>query len=179
MSKGYRPLQGTAGELMKIDSSTWLFIMVVGLGWWAVTEYESNSLLKDDNFKKSKIIATQSLQFNRFNQIATTAYRHGIQAEANSQERVIEYRTILKKEPTCDLLVPQSVADRLLKYTYELRSMYADPKNTNRTSASTTTTRTLTYCQAVLWIDLLLSALDKANGQLKAIRKTDDERAAQ
>ncbi|TOL39762.1 hypothetical protein CGH97_27075, partial [Vibrio parahaemolyticus] len=66
--------------------------------------------------------ATQSLQFNRFNQIATSAYRYGIQAEVKSQERVIEYRTILKKEPTCDLLVPQSIANRLLKYTDNLRS---------------------------------------------------------
>ncbi|MEO3902610.1 hypothetical protein ABC081_001785 [Providencia rettgeri] len=163
---------------MKIDSSTWLLLMVFGLGWWAITEYESNSLLKIDNSNKSKIIATQSLQFNRFNQIATTAYRHGIQTEAKSQEKFIEYREILKKELTCDLPVPQHIADGLLKYTYELRSMYADPQNTNRASISTTATSTLTYCQAVLWIDPLLSALDKANGQLKAIRKTDDERAA-
>ncbi|MBP6083475.1 MAG: hypothetical protein KA732_19665 [Providencia sp.] len=161
---------------MKIDSSTWLFLMVIGLGWWAVTEYESNSLLKDDNVKKSKIIATQSLQFNRFNQIATTAYRYGIQAEAKSQEKVIEYREILKKELTCDLPVPQPISDGLLKYTYELRSMYADPQNINRISTSAATTRTLTYCQAVLWIDSLLAALDKANGQLKGIRDIDAER---
>ncbi|EPL9568156.1 hypothetical protein MMK73_000197 [Providencia rettgeri] len=161
---------------MKIDSSTWLFLMVVGLGFWAVTEYENNSLLKDDNFKKSKIIASQSLQFNRFNQIATTAYRHGIQTEAKSQEKVIEYREILKKELTCDLPVPQPIADGLLKYTYELRSMYVDPQNTNGTSASTTTTSTLTYCQAVLWIDPLLSALHKSNEQLQAIREIEVSR---
>lgn len=163
---------------MKIDSSTWLFLMVVGLGWWAVSEYESNSLLKIDNSNKSKIIATQSLQFNRFNQMATTAYRYGIQAEVKSQERVIEYRTILKKELTCDLPVPQPIADGLLKYTYELRSMYADPQNANRTSTSTITTSTLTYCQAVLWIDSLLSALDKANAQIEAIREIEQQRDA-
>ncbi|MEY1276175.1 hypothetical protein AB7080_08925 [Providencia rettgeri] len=159
---------------MKIDSSTWLLLMVFGLGWWAITEYESNSLLKIDNSNKSKIIATQSLQFNRFNQIATTAYRHGIQTEAKSQEKFIEYREILKKELTCDLPVPQHIADGLLKYTYELRSMYADPQNTNRVGASTTTASTLTYCQAVLWIDSLLSALDKANAQIEAIRKLEE-----
>ncbi|HCT9040420.1 TPA: hypothetical protein OUB44_003987 [Providencia rettgeri] len=161
---------------MKIDSSTWLFLMIVGLGWWAVSEYESNSLLKDDNFKKSKIIATQSLQFNRFNQIATTAYRHGIQTEAKSQEKVIEYREILKKELTCDLPVPQPIADGLLKYTYELRSMYADPQNTNRASVSTTTTSTLTYCQVVLWVEPLLSALAIANRKLQAIDEIEDSR---
>ena len=161
---------------MKIDNSVWLFFMLVIAGWWAVTEHESNSLLKADNINKSKVIATQSLQFNRFNQIATTAYRYGIQVEAKSQEKVIEYREILKKELTCDLPVPQPIADGLLKYTHELRAMYADPQNTNRTSASTTTTSTLTYCQAVLWIDSLLSALDKANGQIEAIREIEYER---
>ncbi|HIE4544866.1 TPA: hypothetical protein ACXNIS_003062 [Providencia rettgeri] len=176
MPKSYRPLQGKAGEFMKIDSSTWLFLMVVGLGFWAVTEYESNSLLKIDNSNKSKIIATQSLQFNRFNQIATTAYRYGIQAEAKSQEKVIEYREILKKELTCDLPVPQPIADGLLKYTYELRSMYADPQNANRTSASTITTRTLTYCQVVLWVEPLLLAIAIANGKLEMIEKIEEQR---
>ncbi len=154
---------------MKIDNSFWLFLALFAVCWWAVTEYESNSLLKVDNSNKSKIIATQSLQFNRFNQIATSAYRYGIQAEVKSQERVIEYRTILKKEPTCDLLVPQSIADRLLNYTDSLRSMYTDTGNAHTTSASSATPRTLTYCQAVVWVDHLLAALDKANGQLKGI----------
>ncbi|HHR6132188.1 TPA: hypothetical protein ACS72K_003835 [Providencia alcalifaciens] len=163
---------------MKIDNSFWLFLILVIVGWWAVTEYESNSLLKADNINKSKVIATQSLQFNRFNQMATTAYRYGIQAEAKSQEKVIEYREILKKELTCDLPVPQPIADGLLKYTHELRAMYADPQNTNRASTSTITSGTLTYCQAVLWIDSLLSALDKANGQIEAIREIEQQRAS-
>lgn len=161
---------------MKIDNSFWLFLALFVVSWWAITEYESNSLLKDDNFKKSKIIATQSLQFNRFNQIATSAYRYGIQAEVKSQERVIEYRTILKKEPTCDLLVPKSIANRLLKYTDNLRSMYTDTGNINSASISTSTPQTLTYCEAVVWVDYLLAALDKANGQLKSIRDIDAER---
>lgn len=161
---------------MKIDNSFWLFLALFAVSWCAITEYESNSLLKDDNFKKSKIIATQSLQFNRFNQIATSAYRYGIQTEVKSQERVIEYRTILKKEPTCDLLVPQSIANRLLKYTDNLRSMYTDTGNINSASISTSTPQTLTYCEVVVWVDYLLAALDKANGQLKSIRDIDAER---
>ncbi|QXX82790.1 MULTISPECIES: hypothetical protein [unclassified Providencia] len=72
---------------MKIGSSTWLLLMVVGLSWWAVTEYGSNSLQKVDDSNKSKIITIESLQFNRFNQIVTTAYRYGIEVEAKSQEK--------------------------------------------------------------------------------------------
>ncbi|HHR6038074.1 TPA: hypothetical protein ACS70C_002466 [Providencia alcalifaciens] len=150
--------------------------MLLIVGWWAVTEYENNSLLKADNINKSKVIATQSLQFNRFNQIATTAYRNGIKADVKSQEKVIEYREILKKELTCDLPVPQPITDGLLKYTHELRAMYADPQNTNRTSASTTTTSTLTYCQVVLWVEPLLSALAIANGKLEMIEKIEEQR---
>ncbi|HEF8785122.1 TPA: hypothetical protein QH450_002035 [Providencia alcalifaciens] len=161
---------------MKIDNSFWLFLMLVIAGWWAVTEYENNSLLKADNINKSKVIATQSLQFNRFNQIATTAYRYGIQAEAKSQEKVIEYREILKKELTCDLPVPQPIADGLLKYTHELRAMYSDSSNANSTSVSAATASSLTYCQAVLWIDALLSALDKANGKIEAIKDIELQR---
>ncbi|HHR6038078.1 TPA: hypothetical protein ACS70C_002470 [Providencia alcalifaciens] len=82
--------------------------------------------------------------------LTTSHYRHGIQTEAKSQEKVIEYREILKKELTCDLPVPQPIADGVLGDTYELREMYADPQNTNRTSVSTTTTSTLTYCQVAL-----------------------------
>ncbi|HGN1201437.1 hypothetical protein [Providencia sp. PROV130] len=95
--------------------------MIVLLGWWAVSEYESNALLKADNSNKSKIIASQSLQFNRFNQIATTAYRNGIQADAKAQEKIIEYKTILKAQSSCDYLVPQLVTDGLYEYTNELR----------------------------------------------------------
>jgi hypothetical protein len=44
------------------------------------------------------------------------------------------------------------------------------------TGAGATASGTLTYCQAVLWIDPLLAALDKANNQLLAIRQLDEER---
>ena len=99
---------------MKIDNSFWLFLMIVSLGQWAVILNDSNILVKKDNDrlqtdndKQSKLIADQSFEFNRINQITDTAYQNGIVSKAESQERIIEYRTILKKEPTCDLVVPQ------------------------------------------------------------------------
>ncbi|WP_162556666.1 hypothetical protein [Proteus faecis] len=81
-----------------------------------------NKQLTKENESYSKLLSDQVFQFNRFNQIATTAYRHSIQADAKSQEKIIEYRTILKKDPNCDSLVPQSIADSLYEYTNELRS---------------------------------------------------------
>lgn len=125
---------------MKFDKSFWLFMMVVGIGWWVVTEHDTrievqkeNKQLRQDNNNLSEIISKQSLQFNRFNQIASVAYRNGIQADTKAQEKIIEYRTILKKEPVCDPLVPQPIANGLYEYTNELRSsaMHTNTGNIN------------------------------------------------
>ncbi|MDK7596600.1 hypothetical protein QP585_26260, partial [Serratia ureilytica] len=66
----------------------------------------------------------------------------------------------------------------LLDYTHRLRSraMSADTIVADATGTGTTASGTLTYCQAVLWIDPLLAALDKANNQLLAIRLLEKER---
>nr|WP_282561456.1 hypothetical protein [Providencia rettgeri] len=165
---------------MKFDKSFWLFIMVVGLGWWVVTVHDNNKLLEKenerlqkDNTNQSKIIASQSFEFNRINQLTSTAYRNGLLSEAKSQEKVIEYRTILKKEPTCDLVVPQFVTDGLLNYTYRLRAstLYGNPERIDAAGVGAITARKLTYCQAIEWIDPLLKTIDKANTQLEAIEQ--------
>ena len=125
---------------MKIDNSFWLFLALFAVSWWATTLYDSNVLvrkdndnLKQDNVRQSEVIAKQSLQFNSFNLIATSAHRNGIQADAKAQEKVIEYKTILQKEFYCDALVPQPVADGLFEYTNELRSraMRTNSSNAN------------------------------------------------
>nr|ELR5039304.1 hypothetical protein [Providencia stuartii]ELR5082467.1 hypothetical protein [Providencia stuartii] len=125
---------------MKFDKSFWLFIMVVILGWWIVAEHDTrieaqkeNKQLRQDNNSLSEIISKQSLQFNRFNQIASVAYRNGIQVDTKAQERIIEYRTILKKESICDPLVPLPIANGLYEYTNELRSsaMHTNTRNIN------------------------------------------------
>ncbi|MFG0224939.1 hypothetical protein ACF3TM_18400 [Providencia stuartii] len=165
---------------MKIDNSFWLFLMVVGLGWWATTLYDSNvSVKKDndrlqvDNDKQSKLIAEQSFEFNRINQITGTAYRNGIVSKAESQEKIIEYRTILKKEPTCDLIVPQYFTDGVLNDTYSLRAnaLPSDPKRINTAGVGFTPSRQLTYCQAVEWIPHLLADLKQANIQLDGLEQ--------
>ena len=102
---------------------------------------DDNKQLKSDNAQQSAIIAKQSFEFNRFNQIATTAHRYGIQADANAQEKIIEYKTILKKESVCDGFVPQPVADGLLEYTNEIRdrAMRTDTQYVNEPRNTTLT----------------------------------------
>ncbi|HFF1655731.1 TPA: hypothetical protein ACGBIO_003474 [Providencia rettgeri] len=165
---------------MKFDKSLLLLVMVVGLGWWIVTVHDDSKLLKKDNDrlqvdndKQSKLIAEQSFEFNRINQITGTAYRNGIVSKAESQEKIIEYRTILKKEPTCDLIVPQHFTDGVLYDTYRLRAsaLSGDPKRINTAGVGFTPTRQLTYCQTVEWIPHLLADLKQANIQLDALEQ--------
>ncbi|MGO2307023.1 MAG: hypothetical protein ACTH5W_20235 [Providencia sp.] len=165
---------------MKIDNSFWLFLMIIGLGLWAAMLNDSNILVKKDNDrlqtdndKQSKLIADQSFEFNRINQITGTAYRNGIVSKAESQEKIIEYRTILKKEPTCDLIVPQPFTDGVLNDTYRLRAstLSGDPERINTTGVGFTPSRKLTYCQAIEWIPYLLADLKQANIQLDALEK--------
>ncbi|WP_273835664.1 hypothetical protein [Serratia marcescens] len=139
----------------------------------AVKAGEQIKQLQSDNNLQTTTIATQALHFQRANEISTAATQYGINTDAATQGKEIEYRTILKKQPTCDLAVPAAIAGRLLDYTHSLRSraMSADTGDADATGAGTTASGTLTYCQAVLWIDPLLAALDKANNQLLAIHK--------
>ncbi|QNO00962.1 endopeptidase Rz [Serratia phage vB_SspM_BZS1] len=162
-----------------------LLIIFIALAWLAF-HFHGNAVeaggkvkqLQSDNNLQTATIATQALHFQRANEISTAATQYGINTDAATQGKEIEYRTILKNQPTCDLAVPTAIAGGLLNYTHRLRSgaMSGDTANADTTSAGTTPTGTLTYCQAVLWIDPLLAAIDKANNQLLAIRQLDDER---
>jgi len=144
----------------------------------AVKAGEQVKQLQSDNSLQANTIATQALQFQRANEISNAANQYGINTDAATQGKEIEYRTILKNQPTCDLAVPAAIAGGLFDYTHRLRSraMSADTIVAEATGTGSTASGTLTYCQAVLWIDPLLAALDKANNQLLAIRQLDKER---
>ncbi|WP_353052238.1 hypothetical protein OX886_23550 [Serratia marcescens] len=162
-----------------------LLIIVIVLAWLAF-HFHSNAVkageqvkqLQSDNSLQANTIATQAFQFQRANEISTAATQYGINTDAATQGKEIEYRTILKNQPTCDLAVPAVIAGGLLDYTHRLRSraMSADTIIADATGAGATASGILTYCQAVLWIDPLLAALDKANNQLLEIRRLDGER---
>lgn len=165
--------------------ATVLLTIFIALAWLALY-FHGNAVkaggkveqLQSDNNLQTATIATQVLQFHRANEISNAASQYGISTDAATQGKEIEYRTILKNQPTCDLAVPAAIAGGLLDYTNRLRSgaMSGNTANANAASAGTTAASTLTYCQAVLWIDPLLAALDKANNQLLAIRQLDEER---
>ncbi|WP_367299621.1 hypothetical protein [Hafnia alvei] len=126
---------------------------------------------------QASIIAGQSLQFNRFNQIASAAGQYGVTVQAKAQEKEIEYRKIIEKEPTCDLLIPADIASGLLGYTHRLRAtaLHADTGNINSDGSATVAPSSITYCQAVLWIRPLLATIDIANSKLGDIRNIETQ----
>ncbi|AGO56572.1 hypothetical protein SOD_c36140 [Serratia plymuthica 4Rx13] len=162
-----------------------LLVIFIALAWVAFY-FHGNAVkaggkveqLQSDNNLQTATIAAQAFLFQRANAISNAASQYGINTDVATQGKEIEYRTILKNQPTCDLAVPAAIAGGLLDYTNRLRSgaMPGNTANANTASAGTTAASTLTYCQAVLWIDPLLAAIDKANNQLLAIRQLDDER---
>ncbi|MCC7581541.1 hypothetical protein ABK658_21320 [Enterobacter roggenkampii] len=125
-----------------------------------------------------QVIATQTFNINRFNQIADYTNRNNSLIDASSDNTVIEYREILRREKTCDLPVPADVAGGLLEYTHRLRAsaMHTDSGNADAASDGATSTSSLTYCQAVLWLKPLLAAIEKANNQLAGVREIESSR---
>ena len=137
-----------------------------------------NDVLRSDNSLQAQVIATQSFNFNRFNQVAEHANRLNSLIDTSTEETVIEYREILRREKTCDLPVPADIAGGLLEYAYRLRSsaMHADTAGTDSADVSTAAARSITYCQAGLWIKPLLAVIEKGNNNFAGIRQIEQER---
>ncbi|HCB1864281.1 TPA: hypothetical protein MYQ41_004882 [Citrobacter amalonaticus] len=138
-------------------------------------------VLESDNKLQGLVIATQAFNFNRFNQIAEFTNRNNSLIDAGTENTVIEYREILRREKTCDLPVPADVAGGLLDYANRIRSsaMHTNSVGPDEADDRTVATSTLTYCQAVLWIKPLLAVIEKGNNNFAGIREIEETRASQ
>lgn len=154
---------------------------VQGLRWDADVAERGKKASDDISAGQRAVIAGQAFQFQRFNEIARQANQYAINIKAQSDEKQIVYRTIIKRDPAGRQCVPDDVASRLLDYTHRLRAsaMHTSTSGTDTASDSAITTACrLTYAQAVYWIDPLLTAIDLANSQLAGIREAELTRAS-
>ena len=170
---------------MKINP---LFIAVVVIAGLAIALVKScaevsniqsdNAVLRSDNNLQNQVIATQAFNFNRFNQVAEHANRLNSLIDTSTEETVIEYREILRREKNCDLPVPADIAGGLLEYAYRLRSsaMHTDTNGPDTADDRAAAASTITYCQAVLWIKPLLAVIEKGNNNFAGIRQIEQER---
>ena len=139
-----------------------------------------NDVLRNDNTLQGQVIATQAFNFNRFNQVAEHANRLNSLINTSTEETVIKYREILRREKTCDLPVPADIAGGLLEYAYRLRSsaMHADTNEPDTADDRAAAASSITYCQAVLWIKPLLAVIEKGNNNFAGIREIEKTRAS-
>lgn len=157
-------------------------LLVVAAGGLVGYQYKANAdravTAESQVAIQGTVIQAMQDQDAAFSSISTGTADKNTQANAKSEETVIEYRTILRKENTCDLPVPADVSDGLLRYTNRLRSdaMQTAPGRTDEAGTGAIAPGRLTYCQAVLWIHPLLTAIEKANNQLSAIRQSENYR---
>lgn len=121
---------------------------------------------------QTRLLHYQTEQIKALNALAEKTANLNQHIESNKQKKVLAYRKILGYEKTCDVNIPESIAHELLSRTYRLRTLALPntPDNTDTTNISPITTSKLTYCQTVLWVNNLLSALEQANNQFNAIR---------
>ena len=112
------------------------------------TLQSDNDVLRNDNTLQSQVIAAQAFNFNRFNQVAENTSRLNSLIDASSDKTVIEYREILRREKTCDLLVPADIAGGLLEYAYRLRSstMHSNTNESDAVDDRAAVTDSITYC---------------------------------
>lgn len=137
------------------------------------------AVLRSDNTLQGQVIARQAFNFARFNQVAAETGRLNSLIDYGAEKTVVENREILRREKTCDLPVPAYVAGGLLEYTNRLRAgaVHTDTGGADTAYLSAAAASGLTYCQAVLWINPLLAAIEKANNQLAGIREIERQRS--
>ncbi|MEB7117170.1 hypothetical protein NEN34_17180 [Enterobacter cloacae] len=161
-----------------------LLIIVVAVGTIAILAIRlahsqaDNRVLASDNQLQGQVIATQAFNFNRFNQIAEHANKLNSLIDTGTEETVIKYREILRREKTCDLPVPADIAGGLLEYAHRLRAsaMHTDTDRPDAADDRAVAASSMTYCQAVLWIKPLLAVIEKGNNNFAGIRQIELER---
>lgn len=80
---------------MKFDKSFWLFIMVVGLGWWLVTVNDSNKLLKKENSELIDSIQNYEQHIDSLHQLDT---KH-TQELTNAKAEIDKLRIAAERNP--------------------------------------------------------------------------------
>ncbi|MGX5101109.1 hypothetical protein [Enterobacter cloacae] len=170
---------------MKLTTFPIVVVIIAGLSIalikscsYASSIQSDNDVLRSDNALQEQVIATQAFNFNRFNQVAEHANKLNSLIDTGTEETVIEYREILRREKTCDLPVPADIAGGLLEYAYRLRAsaMHTDTNRPDTADDRAAATSSMTYCQAVLWIKPLLAVIEKGNNNFAGIRKAEQDR---
>ncbi|XVH57530.1 hypothetical protein RYX27_03800 [Providencia hangzhouensis] len=114
---------------MKIDNSFWLFLMVVGLGWWAATLYDSNILVKKDierlenEAAASQFILSTVLELSvTFNEISRNNLRERDAAAVASETVKTIIKTVIVDDKCAAIDAPRDATVELHNHANRIRS---------------------------------------------------------
>lgn len=151
-------------------------LLIFAFGYWFNGVLTERELLQKQVKEQKQLIEYKDKTSNFYNTVTKQVIDYKNEQQLENEERKVEYKEIIKKEFSCNYYIPKSISDGLLEYTNNLRQN-ANPARTNNPGNSAIPRNSrITYCSAVLWIDDLLTVIDKEQSKLLAIREIENER---
>ncbi|GAA0472904.1 MULTISPECIES: hypothetical protein [Tatumella] len=167
--------------LITLAMLIWLSSLILTgvVSWRYKTALVAQQQAEQQQQQQAAIITHQQQQWLQTNRLSQQVLAANTRSREQTEEKLNEYRKILRNRQSCNQPVPDDIAQRLYRYAQSLRTraMYTAAGSTATAGSRAITPGQLTYCQAVLWIDPLLHALETANNQLIAISGIEQSRA--
>nr|WP_282564822.1 hypothetical protein [Providencia rettgeri] len=114
---------------MKIDSSTWLFLVLLAVSWWATTLYDSNVLVKKDierlenEAAASQFILSTVLELSvTFNEISRNNLRERDEAAVASETVKTIIKTVIVDDKCAAIDAPSDATIELHNHANRIRS---------------------------------------------------------
>ncbi|EPI2106557.1 hypothetical protein ACS5F0_002332 [Providencia rettgeri] len=114
---------------MKIDSSTWLFLVLLAVSWWATTLYDSNVLVKKDierlenEAAASQFILSTVLELSvTFNEISRNNLRERDEAVVASETVKTIIKTVIVGDKCAAIDAPSDATIELHNHANRIRS---------------------------------------------------------
>ncbi|HEP0306349.1 hypothetical protein MKT39_005970 [Providencia rettgeri] len=114
---------------MKIDSSTWLFLVLLAVSWWATTLYDSNVLVKKDierlenEAAASQFILSTVLELSvTFNEISRNNLRKRDASAVASEAVKTIIKTVIVGDKCATIDAPSDATVELHNHANRIRS---------------------------------------------------------
>ena len=151
-------------------------LLIFAFGYWFNGVLTERELLQKQVKEQKQLIEYKDKTSNFYNTVTKQVIDYKNEQQLENEERKIEYKEIIKKEFSCNYYIPKSISDGLLDYTSNLRQNANPSRVDDARNRAVSRTGRITYCSAILWIDDLLTVIDKEQRKLAAIREIENER---
>ena len=152
-----------------------IILLISSFGYWFNGVLTERELLQQKVKEQKQLIEYKDKTTSFYSTVTRQVIDYKNEKQLKNEERKVEYKEIIKKEFSCNYYIPKSISDGLLDYTGNLRQNANTARTNNPGNSAISRTGRITYCSAVLWIDDLLTVIDKEQRKLAAIREIENE----